>query len=251
VELEPDNADRHHNKGVALGQLGRFEEALQAYERAVELEPDNADRHHSKGVALERLGRFEAALEACERAVELAPHDSELHNARGVVLVRLRRYSEALTVYDRALRLTPGVARIWAHRGEVLLLSGHLAAAEADLREAIWLRDADALEARVLLAVLRRNQDPDEAAILCLAALREHGRHWSAFRRAELRALAYLILRDAGQAAAELRAAVPYRRPDDIFQTELYEVLDDPPLPGLEDLIAVWSDIRRERDRHD
>ncbi len=37
LRLDPNLADAHHGKGNALEQLGRLEEAQQAYERAVAL----------------------------------------------------------------------------------------------------------------------------------------------------------------------------------------------------------------------
>jgi len=62
-----------HNKGVSLRRLGRDEEALRAYRRAVEIEPDDALAWNNKGVSLRRLGRHEEALRAFERAYELDP----------------------------------------------------------------------------------------------------------------------------------------------------------------------------------
>ena len=42
----------HYNRGVALGELTRFEEALQSYDRAIQLEPDFAEAYSNRGIAL-------------------------------------------------------------------------------------------------------------------------------------------------------------------------------------------------------
>ena len=47
---------------VALEDLGRPDEALQAYENAAALEPDNADAHYNAASLCERQGRIQDAL---------------------------------------------------------------------------------------------------------------------------------------------------------------------------------------------
>lgn len=48
-------------KGIALNGLGRFEEALQACDKALELSPDYTNIWLVKGIALTELGRYEEA----------------------------------------------------------------------------------------------------------------------------------------------------------------------------------------------
>ena len=52
--------------------------------------------HRSPGVTLHELGRYDEALAAHDRAVELAPDDADVHRSRGVTLFALERYAEAL-----------------------------------------------------------------------------------------------------------------------------------------------------------
>jgi len=243
VRLDPDHASGHGNRGVILERLGRPEEALAAYDQAVRLAPDDAVSHGNRAFVLGQLGQHEDALAAYDRAVRLDPDNAASHGNRGVALGRLGRRKEALAAYDRALRLDPDDVAARGNRGEVLMFMGRSSKAVVDLRAAIRLKDASALEARVLLAVLIRGTDPAEAAELCQAALREDGLDWPAFRRGELRALAWLILGDADQAEAELRAAAVQHKPGDVLQEPLYEMLANPPVPGLERLTAVWQEI--------
>ena len=48
----PGDAEALNNRGVALTELGRFEEALQSCESAFALRPDYADALYNKGNAL-------------------------------------------------------------------------------------------------------------------------------------------------------------------------------------------------------
>ena len=62
-------------KGLTLHYLGRDEEALQAYDKAIELNPDDSDSWHRKSIELDKLGRYEEARQAYDQAIELNPND--------------------------------------------------------------------------------------------------------------------------------------------------------------------------------
>ena len=94
-------------RGNAEFAVGEYEEALAAYDRAIELDPDHAVAHLNRGPALARLERYKEALAACDRAIELDPSHAGAHTNRGVVLARLERYKEALSAFDRAIELDP------------------------------------------------------------------------------------------------------------------------------------------------
>jgi tetratricopeptide (TPR) repeat protein len=62
-------------KGRALVSSGRYEEALQAYDKALTLNPDDSDSWHRKSIELYKLCRYEEARQAYDRAIELNPND--------------------------------------------------------------------------------------------------------------------------------------------------------------------------------
>ena len=107
LELKPDNARAHGNRGAALGRLGRNGEALAACDRALELRPDDADTHCNRGAALLRLDRSDEALAACDRALEIEPnHDTARYN-RACAFARLGRRDDVLADLREAVRLDP------------------------------------------------------------------------------------------------------------------------------------------------
>ena len=59
--VEYGDSDAWCDKAAALCKLGRFEEALQVYDKALELNPDCFDAWWGKAAALRNLGRFEEA----------------------------------------------------------------------------------------------------------------------------------------------------------------------------------------------
>ena len=63
----------HCNRGTALGDLKRSEEALASYDQAIALKPDYAEAHYNRGLAMMQLKRPEKALASCDQAIAMNP----------------------------------------------------------------------------------------------------------------------------------------------------------------------------------
>ena len=82
LRLAPDDRNSHLNLGTALVTLGRHEEAIPHYRRAIELRPDAVDTPqllNAIGVSFESLGQPEEAGRFYRRALEIAPGFTEAH----------------------------------------------------------------------------------------------------------------------------------------------------------------------------
>ena len=66
--VEYGDSDAWCDRAAALSELGRFEEALQANDKALELYPDDYNAWYNKGTALDNLGRYEEAQIAFKKA---------------------------------------------------------------------------------------------------------------------------------------------------------------------------------------
>lgn len=126
--IKPDFAEAHNNKGNALKELQRLDEALASYNQAIALKPDYADAYGNKGVVLNELKRFEEALACCDRAIMLNPGYAEAHCARGVALKELKRFEHALASYRQAIALKPDHAEAHFNLSLAHLLQGDYAA---------------------------------------------------------------------------------------------------------------------------
>ena len=68
IRICPDAAFAHNSHGRALVGLGRADQALASFDRAIALKLDFAEAHHNRGNALKALGRFQEALQSFARA---------------------------------------------------------------------------------------------------------------------------------------------------------------------------------------
>src|SRR5271157_4926196 len=63
------------DKGVALYGLGKYNEVIQAFDKAIQLKPDDADAWYNNGIALKALGRTTESNAAFAKAKELGYKD--------------------------------------------------------------------------------------------------------------------------------------------------------------------------------
>ena len=63
------------NNGKELLEKGNFEEALSFFEQALLLNQNDPELWNYKGVALRSMGRYDEALECFNRSLEIDPRD--------------------------------------------------------------------------------------------------------------------------------------------------------------------------------
>jgi tetratricopeptide (TPR) repeat protein len=117
-----------------LRALGRFDDALAAYDRTVEDFPRDVVARNGRAETLRALGRFDDALAAYDRTVEDFPQNAFARNGRAETLRALERYDEALAAYDRTIEEFPHDAVARNGRAMVLLDLGSFDAARHALK---------------------------------------------------------------------------------------------------------------------
>ena len=61
---------------------------MEAFEEATKHNPEDADTHYQKGIALFKLGEYEKAENAFEEGSGLNPKDARAHNYKGKALAK-------------------------------------------------------------------------------------------------------------------------------------------------------------------
>jgi tetratricopeptide (TPR) repeat protein len=135
--VEPDNDVAWYNQGVSLYNLGKYEEAIASYERAIELKPDDDAAWYNRGVSLYNLCRYEEAIASYERAIELKSDDDAAWYNRGISLYNLGRYEEAIASFERAIEFKPDNDAAWYNQGVSLYNLGKYEGSIASFERAI------------------------------------------------------------------------------------------------------------------
>jgi tetratricopeptide (TPR) repeat protein len=98
--------------GVACCQLKRFAEAVDPLRKAVKLAPKHAPAHNLLGSAFKEIGRTDEALASFNRAISHQPDLMEAYVHRADLLMALNRWAEAVETYDRACRSSELFSRL-------------------------------------------------------------------------------------------------------------------------------------------
>jgi superkiller protein 3 len=134
-------------EATVLGQLGRHDEALLAYERAGG--STAGEGHTGDAVALLGLGATYARLEDAEPALRAfqRAHDAAINDrqrvlalsGQGDALVALGDGEKALEAHRSAIRIDPADASVWAGLGAAYRRLGRVQAAESAFGRAVEL----------------------------------------------------------------------------------------------------------------
>ncbi|MBL8670941.1 MAG: tetratricopeptide repeat protein [Alphaproteobacteria bacterium] len=130
----PRDAAIAFNRAKMLRDVGRLEEAIDAYAAAAGLDP--ADPEILVNLANARLARGDAAtaLADLDRAARLPGPGAAVAYARGLALQALRRKEDAAESFRAALRSDPAHAQSRLALAKLLHNAGHFALAETELR---------------------------------------------------------------------------------------------------------------------
>ena len=105
LELEPDLAEAHVARGLAVSLSKRFQEAEAEFETAMKLDPKLFEAAYWYGRALEAEGRFQEAVKMYERAQILRPEDYQAPSFLAQAYRALGMMDESHTADRRAIRL--------------------------------------------------------------------------------------------------------------------------------------------------
>lgn len=139
IKLDTENTPAWLAKGLALDELERYYEAIEAYDEVIKLDPEIAAAWNDKGVALGKLDKDDEEIAAYEKAIKLDPNTALYWTNKGMVLNGQGKYTKAIEAFNRAIRLDPNDARAWSGKGDALSELGRYGESVAAYDKAIKL----------------------------------------------------------------------------------------------------------------
>ena len=178
IEVPATEFYRRYNVAWGLAQKGQYEQAIDAWKKALELNPGEAITYLNFGVTLARLGRLDEAIVQYRKALEITPDAAEVHFRLGSALGDAGKFDDAITEFRKVLESRPESqsanfdATTYNLMGRALAGKGQMAEALQDLEKATQLHPGFAPHLYdYALALVRANRF-DEAQESVEAALR-------------------------------------------------------------------------------
>jgi len=95
------------NKGQSLRRLGLYDDAVEAYERAIQKNPDFFQAYSNLGNVYLAKGMIDKALLQFKKALQINPDFDLAHGGLGLALRRKGRLDDAISEYKEAVKINP------------------------------------------------------------------------------------------------------------------------------------------------
>jgi len=126
VELDPKLVLAHANLLSLYGRVGNLPKAEEQYRAVMALNPDQFPKaHYDYGVLLMTKGEYKEAEEAFRRAIEINPSYARAHNNLGYLLERKGNLPEAMGEYRKSIESMPGYRQAHFNLGRILVNQGN------------------------------------------------------------------------------------------------------------------------------
>jgi len=119
-QKELSAADKNFVKGNKLFQQEKFEEAIDAYKKAIDMNPKQWSYHFNLGLVFKKAGNNQEALKAFQKAVELNPESFSANKEAGELLAKAEKWSEAKEYYSKAVSINQDDPDTFYNYGAVL-----------------------------------------------------------------------------------------------------------------------------------
>ncbi len=163
IEFNPDLAYAYNNRGLALSEKGRFDEAIRDFNKAIALKGDFAFAYNNRGLAYADTAQYALAIEDFNKAITLHPKDADTYNNRGIAWFNRNEYGKAIVDFDKAIELNPDFAFAYNNRGNAYKGLLKYDKAIADFDKAIELRPESAAAYNNRGLILAHKKDFDAA----------------------------------------------------------------------------------------
>jgi protein O-mannosyl-transferase len=177
LKCAPGSSYIHAHYATALGEGGKYAEALTEFDKALAIWPNDPETLVKRGTSLAGLGRLDEAIASYRAAIALRPDEAIAYLNLGASLAARAEYDEAVAMYRKVLDIQPGSAEAYINLGAALLRQGKLDEAVTDLRAAVRLEPWSAEAQTSLGAALAMQGKLEDAIAQYKEGLREAPAH--------------------------------------------------------------------------
>ncbi|QDT88645.1 tetratricopeptide repeat protein [Gimesia algae] len=155
------------NRGAACKGLGKFQDAITNYERAIELDSQNPTFIYNLAITLASSGKKQAAIDEYRKALQLKPDYIDALINLGNLLQEEDELEEAISIFRNVVKLVPQVHTAHFNLANALAKSDAPEAAEKSYQRALQFAPDD-IGTLKNYAVFLTSQQKYEAAITVL-----------------------------------------------------------------------------------
>ena len=201
VQKPPSNPIDYAKIGSAHLENEEYNEAIDAFKRAISIDPNDETVHNSLGIAYYSTQDYEAAIDAFKEAISIDPNDETVHNSLGIAYYSTQDYEAAIDAFKAGISLNPQLERLHANLGWTYFQVKELNEAERAAEEALKI-DPNYEFARELLDAISQELIPPKLSIERISLIEPAG---DGFLDAGEKAHIKFTVKNSGSTADDVR----------------------------------------------
>jgi adenylate cyclase len=165
LALDPNYADAHGAKAWILWRQRHLDEAIVEDERALALNPALLDAYVNMGLVYRTLGRFEESLGFFDKAIRQSPNDPHVQVSYAIKAgdhIALKQYGQAVEAARRAIAISPNFGLAYWYLITALVQTGQDLQAHEALRRYLTLPGVPATVAALKLETAKYVNERDD-----------------------------------------------------------------------------------------
>jgi tetratricopeptide (TPR) repeat protein len=139
IAIDPKNPESWLGKGNSLYNLKRYDDSIECFNKELLLSPNDANIWYGKGINLQKKGKIEEALECYNKSISLDAKANLAYYSKGTILRDLGKDEEAFECFDKSTEINPGFSVPWNEKGLLLIKKGKFEQSIECLNKAIAL----------------------------------------------------------------------------------------------------------------
>jgi tetratricopeptide (TPR) repeat protein len=140
TQLKSNSAQNFNNLGMAYYEAEKYDEALEAYDRAKDLDPQNIISLVGLGKSLYQLGKVDESRIFLKEATQAPTNSAKDLGFKGDALGLLENDQSAIAIYEKAIKSDPNDSELWFKNGALLEKLGNNRKASEAYQKAISLK---------------------------------------------------------------------------------------------------------------
>jgi tetratricopeptide (TPR) repeat protein len=145
VKLDANSAKGYRQRGHAMIGLGRYEEAVENFSKAIQIDPKEGNPYYFRAqIYNDKLKKYEMAIADYNKALEINPSNSNSYAGRGRSNWNLSKHDNAIQDYSRAIEISPDTDWWFRCRGCIYWIKKDYKSAVDSLSRAIELNPKSA-----------------------------------------------------------------------------------------------------------
>ncbi|MHC1632036.1 MAG: tetratricopeptide repeat protein [Methanotrichaceae archaeon] len=205
IERDPMLAIAYINRGIAYGNLGQYDKVVEDLSKAIEINPKSARAYINRSIAYGKLGMYDKAVEDLSKAIEINPKSARAYFIRGIAYGKLGEYDKAVEDCSKAIEIDPKFVEAYINRSIAYRELGQLDKTVKDCSKAIEI-NPKIVEAYFIRGIAYRELDQyDKAVEDCSKAIEINPKFAEAYF---IRGIAYRELDQYDKAVEDCNRAI-------------------------------------------